>query len=688
MINYYYIIVFLSVICSVIYVYMWHKHLDISFAIVFTLAPISCIGFAMYASSMTIEEAVLATKVLYLGGSFLQYIIMLSVFNLCQIDISRWIRTVLFVFCVLLYASVLSIGYSDLFYKDMSFRIENGLGLLERSYGPAHSVFYVFIIVFFVISIAAIVFTYLTSRQVPRKVVLLLLVPEVVCILSYILEKVLDLPVELIPAAYLIAEIMYILIAYKVNMYNVSDTAVESLTKEGGSGFVTFDFRMRYLGSNAAAKSILPDLDLFIPDEQPQENSKLGRSVLGWLRSFAADETQDTFSYTVKGRKATADAGAVIQGKAAVVAGADIQGKAAADAGADRQRKAAVDAGADSHSKAAADAGAVIQRKAASDAGADEQRKAAAGPGADEQDRIYNVEVKYLYGSDKKRGYMLVFTDDTERRRYIDLLGSFNDDLKKEVEAKTRHIVEMHDNLIMSLAMMVESRDNSTGGHIMRTSEGVRILMDEIMKDGGIRYSAALYDDIGVDTVGAASANIGRRIGSGSDGEERIIEFSDEFCHDIIKAAPMHDLGKIAVDDAVLKKPGRFTPEEYEKMKKHPEEGARVIHKILINTDDELFRKVAEKVAHYHHERWDGSGYPCGLKGVEIPIESRIMAIADVYDALVSKRVYKERMSFESADSIIMEGMGTQFDPALKKYYIAARPRLEAYYSSLDSEQA
>jgi putative two-component system response regulator len=194
--------------------------------------------------------------------------------------------------------------------------------------------------------------------------------------------------------------------------------------------------------------------------------------------------------------------------------------------------------------------------------------------------------------------------------------------------------------------MMVESRDNSTGGHIKRTSDGMRILVDELKKEGTLKLSAS-------------------------------------FCRDVIKAAPMHDLGKIAVDDAVLRKPGRFTDEEFEKMKHHAAEGARVIHEILLHTDDESFKKVAENVAHYHHERWDGSGYPEGIAGEEIPLEARIMAIADVYDALVSKRVYKEAFSYEKADSIIMEGMGTQFDPGLKNAYVNAKPRLEAYYSSL-----
>ena len=145
----------------------------------------------------------------------------------------------------------------------------------------------------------------------------------------------------------------------------------------------------------------------------------------------------------------------------------------------------------------------------------------------------------------------------------------------------------------------------------------------------------------------------------------------------------MHDLGKIAVDDSVLRKPGRFTPEEFEIMKTHAEEGAHIVHEILKETADKDFHILAENVAHYHHERWDGSGYPKGLKAEEIPLEARIMAIADVYDALVSKRVYKEAMSFEKADSIMLESFGKHFDKQLEKYYIQARPKLEAYYANL-----
>ncbi|MCR5501733.1 MAG: HD domain-containing protein [Lachnospiraceae bacterium] len=259
--------------------------------------------------------------------------------------------------------------------------------------------------------------------------------------------------------------------------------------------------------------------------------------------------------------------------------------------------------------------------------------------------KTYHLELNYLYDGPKKRGYQFLVKDYTSEHQYITMLNDYNQKLEAEVTKKTEGIVEMHDRLILGMATMVESRDNSTGGHIKRTSHVVRMLIDEIKKD-------------------------------------EHMNLSPEFCKNLIKAAPMHDLGKIAVDDDVLRKPGRFTEEEYNEMKKHAAEGARIIHEILKDTEDSYFHLIAENVAHYHHERVDGSGYPEGLKGDEIPMEARIMAIADVYDALVSKRVYKERMSFEKADAIILEGMGTQFDKRLEPFYIAARPNLEAYYTS------
>lgn len=260
---------------------------------------------------------------------------------------------------------------------------------------------------------------------------------------------------------------------------------------------------------------------------------------------------------------------------------------------------------------------------------------------------VYRVTGDYLWEGGKNRGYRFVFQDDTDEQKYINLLGGYNTELEREVTQKTQYLVEMHDRLVLGMANMVENRDNSTGGHIKRTSQGVKILIDEMRDDPELALTS-------------------------------------EFCDAIVKAAPMHDLGKIAVDDAVLRKPGRFTPEEYELMKTHAEKGANIVKQLLSGLGDPYFARIAENVAHYHHERVDGSGYPCGLVGEQIPFEARVMAIADVYDALVSKRCYKEKMSFEEADRIIQEGMGTQFDAALNKYYLRCRTKLEEYYCGLE----
>jgi putative two-component system response regulator len=230
-------------------------------------------------------------------------------------------------------------------------------------------------------------------------------------------------------------------------------------------------------------------------------------------------------------------------------------------------------------------------------------------------------------------------------KKNLDLLTNYNDRLNREVAEKTRNIEEIQEKLVLSMADMVENRDGNTGGHVRRTSDVVGILVREIMK-------------------------------------YRLFPLDENLARDIIRTAPMHDLGKIAVPDAILTKAGKFEPDEYEIMKTHAAEGARIVDSILEGTEDISFHKVAVNVAHYHHERWDGSGYPEKLKGEEIPIEARIMAIADVYDALVSKRVYKDKFSFEDADKIMMESFVKHFDKRLEKYYVAAKPRLEEYYSN------
>jgi len=257
----------------------------------------------------------------------------------------------------------------------------------------------------------------------------------------------------------------------------------------------------------------------------------------------------------------------------------------------------------------------------------------------------YKSTLKNLRNGNKICGYMFRIEDDTKIQRYIKLLDNYNNSLVNDVQNRDSHIQAIQEQMILGMANMVETRDSSTGGHIKRTSDIVRIIVREMRKDDIYRPMS-------------------------------------NFFNALVKAAPMHDLGKIAVDDHILRKPGRFTPEEFEIMKTHAEKGAAIVENLLKGVESEQLVTIARNVAHFHHERYDGSGYPNHLKGDNIPLEARIMAIADVYDALVTRRTYKEKMSYAEAYEVVVESMGSHFDPMLKKYFINCHRELESYYDS------
>ncbi len=243
----------------------------------------------------------------------------------------------------------------------------------------------------------------------------------------------------------------------------------------------------------------------------------------------------------------------------------------------------------------------------------------------------------------KTQGYLLELRDFTEEQRAMDIVESYNETLNAEVVEKTNSIRDIQRKIVLGMADMIENRDNNTGGHVKRTSDIIHIIVDEIIRQG-------------------------------------IIPMDEQMANDIVRAAPTHDLGKISIDSSILNKPGRLTDEEFAIMKTHSPKSGEMVKILLEGVEEDRFVEVAFNVARYHHERWDGRGYPEGLVGTMIPLEARIMAIADVYDALVSKRVYKEPMSFEKSASIMCECMGTQFDPNLKSVFLGCREQLEKYY--------
>ncbi|MCQ2525364.1 MAG: HD domain-containing protein [Lachnospiraceae bacterium] len=236
--------------------------------------------------------------------------------------------------------------------------------------------------------------------------------------------------------------------------------------------------------------------------------------------------------------------------------------------------------------------------------------------------------------------------DETKQQHYNKLMSEYNEKLERDVSEKTQKFMRVQDDIIISMASIVENRDNNTGGHIQRSSAVVKIFVEHLME---IKYLDSLTEDV-----------------AGM----------------IIKAAPLHDFGKIAVPDSILNKPGKFEPEEYEIMKEHSAKGAVIVARILQHSEDIMFRSIAVNIAHYHHEKWNGKGYPEGLTQKEIPFEARVMALADVFDALVSKRVYKESFDYDKAFKIIEDSAGSHFDPELCKIFLECRPSLEALYDS------
>jgi putative two-component system response regulator len=244
-----------------------------------------------------------------------------------------------------------------------------------------------------------------------------------------------------------------------------------------------------------------------------------------------------------------------------------------------------------------------------------------------------------------------------QNKAATDFMRDNNEYLEAEVQRRGRDLAAIQDVTILAMASMAETRDNDTGNHIRRTQHYVRLLATRLKEHP--RFGPFLA--------------------------ERTIDI-------LFKSAPLHDIGKVGIPDRILLKPGRFEPHEFEIMKTHCKLGRDAIQR----AEDQLgleveFLKFAKEIAYYHQEKWDGSGYPEGLAGDFIPISARLMAVADVYDALISRRVYKEGMPHEKAVAIISEGRGTHFDPDMVDAFLGISDQFHAvalHYADSDQDLA
>lgn len=229
------------------------------------------------------------------------------------------------------------------------------------------------------------------------------------------------------------------------------------------------------------------------------------------------------------------------------------------------------------------------------------------------------------------------------------LLGiymNFEDNALKELS-------HYYHETVLSFANLVENRDKNTGGHIRRTAKYVELIAEELKRMG-------VYKNI----------------------------LTKDYVDNLINAAPMHDIGKIAVPDAVLQKPGKLTDEEYAVMQTHAEVGGNIIRETFSNLGNEEYCLMAYRVARHHHEKWNGKGYPDGLTQVNIPVCARIMAVADVFDAVSEKRCYRDAMPLERCFKIIEDGSGKDFDPLVVEAFLNISDKVEAVHKEFADEQS
>lgn len=208
-----------------------------------------------------------------------------------------------------------------------------------------------------------------------------------------------------------------------------------------------------------------------------------------------------------------------------------------------------------------------------------------------------------------------------------------------------KQLAKFHEETVLAFATLIENRDNSTGGHVRRTSMYAQLIAEELRRE-------MPYSDI----------------------------ITKDYMVNLIKAAPMHDIGKVAIPDAILQKPGKLTTEEFEVMKTHSSVGGKMIQESFHGLGERDYLEMAYQVANYHHEKWNGKGYPEGLKEEEIPLCARIMAVADVFDAISEKRCYRPAMPLDTCFAIIADGRGVDFDPAIVDVFLKNRAKVELIY--------
>jgi len=555
----------ISVLLLIILMFKFYGKVSSFYVLLFFAVAVENLGYMQLASAVDIRSALYANQVVYVGGCVIPFFQVMCIADLCKARVSNLVQCAYLTLAATLFTCASSVGITNWYYESVELIRENGFSYLAKVNGPAHNLHTFYLASAVIYGLYIIIKSFQNRKNVSYRTstVLILVMTNVIAL--YVIQKALNLHIELLPFAYVANELILLFLLRRVSLYDVTAISIDSMVKSMDYGFVVFDSRGRFLGSDEAAKFWFEELySLPIDRLVPTNDSELFRQIHMWIDG---SETRNSVYITNINKL-------IIEAKHTIIK-------------------------------------------------------------ASKSNAIHCIYLR----------------DETKHQQYDKLIKKYNDELTKDVEAKTDQLKQVQEDIIISMASIVENRDNNTGGHIKRTSDIVKIFVKELRR------------------------------------KAVCIELTSSMAEYITKAAPLHDFGKIAIPDDILNKKGKFEPWEYDIMKEHSAKGAVIVERILQNSQDAEFKKVAVNVAHYHHEKWDGKGYPEGLSKTDIPFEARVMALADVFDALVSKRVYKEKFSYDKAFAIIEESCGTHFDPKLCKEFLAIRDKLERLYDSYPADE-
>ena len=537
---------------------------------------ISNSGYFILSCSRNLQEAVLANALAYVGGVFLPLLIVYILIDYSDSKVPTWFSVVILLINIFVFVSTVLTDRFPYFYAGLKFDPSSPSPLIKE---PGQIYYIRYIILAVEVGLAAFftILTYLGKRSASFRLMVTYAGSLFGVMLVYLGSRFFGLKYEIIPFFYLICTLILDYVVARSTIYNVNLSVQEKINELSTFGYIVFDRKYNYVGSNSVSEKFFPEIANARIDSKIIAKDYALKDLLKWVAKCAS-EVEDSDKKQNKYKKSI-----------------------------------------------------VINDRSPSER------------------RYLECEMSFIHFGFRNHvtGYLVEITDDTEQHNMIESMSFRGESLKREVERQTKRAKSMQMSTILGMAAMIESRDNSTGGHINRTSACVALFVEHLRK----------LDDYNM---------------------------SENYWDSVINAAPLHDLGKIAVADAILRKPSGLTDEEYEKMKIHAPYGAKIMSKVLEDVEDKEFVRVATNVAHYHHEKYNGTGYPDQLRGESIPFEARIMALADVFDALASRRYYKDPMSYDEAFELIRQELGHHFDPHLGRIFISLKKEIIALYESFE----